>query len=231
MRTRSATIRSVAAIAFALALSGCDNTVIGPPQYISVAISPRPASIPAGTSVVFTGTVSNNLSLPQWSVLDASDTSTPGTLAAVGGDGTEVLYTAPATPPIYAVPPAGVIQGSVTLNAKVSDPTGTSIPVTADSITFVITAPSVTVGLNPLAAAVPLGGTVQFFGYAVGSLNNNLTWQVNGVTGGSLAAGTVNTAGTYVAPQSMPIGGNTVTVTIVSQADPTKTLSATVTLQ
>jgi hypothetical protein len=229
MRTRSTSVCLVA-IAFAVALSGCNNSVTGSPIYLDVTISPRPASVPVGATVVFTGTVSNNLSLPQWTFLDASEVNSPGTLAPVAGSPDSIRYTAPATPPIYSVTPTGVTQGTITLNVAVSDPPGTSIPTTGDSITMVITAPSVTVNLAPLTATVGLGQTEQFLGYAVGNINNTLLWQVNGVTGGSVATGTINTAGTYTAPQNVPMTGNTVTITIISQADPTKTASATVTL-
>jgi len=230
MTTRTTSI-CLAAIAFAIALSGCNNTITTPPAYLSVSISPRPASVPVGATVVFAGTVSNNLSIPQWTFLDASEVANPGVLASVAGSPDAIQYTAPLTPPIYSVTPTGVTQGAVTLNATLTDPAGTSIPISGDTITFVITAPSVTVNLAPLTASVALGGSEQFIGYAVGSLNNTLTWQVNGVTGGSAATtGTINSAGTFVAPQNMPMSGNTVTITIISQADPTKTASATVTL-
>ena len=230
MTTRTTSI-CLAAIAFAIALSGCNNTITTPPAYLSVSISPRPASVPVGATVVFAGTVSNNLSIPQWTFLDASEVANPGVLASVAGSPDAIQYTGPLTPPIYSVTPTGVTQGAVTLNATLTDPAGTSIPISGDTITFVITAPSVTVNLAPLTASVALGGSEQFIGYAVGSLNNTLTWQVNGVTGGSAATtGTINSAGTFVAPQNMPMSGNTVTITIISQADPTKTASATVTL-
>lgn len=231
MRTRSTAFCS-AGIAFAIALSGCNNSLVSSPVYLAVNISPRPAAIAVGTSVVFTGTVSNNLSLPQWSLLDAALANNPGSLSAVSGAPTEILYTAPATPPIYSQTPTGITQGTVTLNATVSDPVGTSTPVTSDAVTFVVTAPAVTVGLAPLTANVALGGNQQFLGYAVGNLNNAFTWQLsaNGIPSTSGTLGTINAGGTYVAPQNMPVSGSTVTVTITSQADPTKTMSATVTL-
>jgi hypothetical protein len=228
MSTRSASLGS-ACIAFAIALGGCNNTVMVSPVYLGVNISPRPASIPAGTSVVFTGTVSNNLSVPQWSILDATQASNPGTLSPSGST-TSILYTAPNTPPLYSQTATGITQGAVTLDVSVTAPAGTSIPTTSDSVTFVITTPSVSLSLAPLTAKVALGGTQQFFGYALGSVNNALTWQVNGATNGSLSLGTINAAGTYVAPPNMPMSGNTVTITIISQADPTKTMSAVVTL-
>jgi hypothetical protein len=219
-----------AVIASIAALGGCNNSVMLPPVYLSVAITPRLSAVPAGTTVVFAGAVSNNLSIPQWSILDAALASNAGTLTPISGSPNSILYTAPATPPIYSQTPTGITQGTVTVNVTVADPPGTSIPITPDSVSFVITAPAITMGLSPATANVALGATSQFFGYAVGNLNNAITWQINGVIGGSTATGTINSAGTYTAPMNLPMNGNTVTITVVSQADPNKTASAIVTL-
>lgn len=230
MKTRSRILCS-AAIAPAFALSACNNTIAGSPAYISVTISPRPTTLAVGGTMVLTGAVSNNLSLPQWSLLDASYSSNPGTLTPVSGSPNEILYTAPSTPPIYSQTPTGITQGTVTVDVTVTPPAGTSPPVSPDAISFVITAPSVSVALTPHTATDSLNGTLQLIGYAVGNVNNALTWQVNGVTGGSMSTGTINTSGTYIAPATMPMSGNTVTITIISQADPTKTASSVITLQ
>ena len=91
-----------------------------------VSISPRPLTVPVGGTQVFTGTVSNNLSLPQWSISAASSISSGssvGTLTAVPGSSNEILYTAPATPPIYSFS-AGVPQGRITPNATTTPPSG-----------------------------------------------------------------------------------------------------------
>jgi hypothetical protein len=220
-----------AAITSLAALLSCNNAATFSPIYLGVNISPRPGTIAVGTSAVFTGTVTNN-SVPQWSILDGALTNNPGTLTPVSGAPNQVLYTAPPLPPIYSASPTGITQGTVTLRAAVTDPPGTSTPTVPDSVSFVITAPSITTGLVPAAATVTLGSTQQFFGYAVGNVNNTLTWQLvaNGIPGGP-ALGTINTAGTYVAPSTMPATGNTVTVKVTSVADPNKTSSAVVTLQ
>lgn len=232
MKTRSRFLCS-AAIASTVALGACTNTAVESPVFLGVVISPRPTSIPVGGSVVFTGTVSNNLSLPSWSILDAALSSNVGTLTPVAGSHDSILYTAPATPPIYNSTLTGITQGTITLNAVVTDPPGSSEQVSNDAFTVVITAPSVTVNLTPLTATVPLSTTQQFFAYAVGNLNNTLTWQLsaNGIPSASGVLGTVNTAGTYVAPSAIPATGTSVTVTVISAADPTKTASATITLQ
>jgi hypothetical protein len=70
----------------------------------------------------------------------------------------------------------------------------------------------------------------QFTASVTGTTNTAVTWQVNGVTGGSAAAGTIDANGNYTAPGAVPAPAN-VTVSAVSQADVTKSGSATVTIQ
>jgi len=147
------------------------------------------------------------------------------------------LYTAPAVPPIVNYGGSNGVQGTVTINASVDYPSpGTLLGAVASATeTFVITAPSVVAGFITNAAIVPLGTTYKFQPYAVGAVNRGYILQVNGVTGGSMSTGTVVTdatnAGLYTAPAVMPMTGKTITVTVISQADPTKTADATVTLQ
>ena len=228
----SSTTLSSAAIAFAVALGGCNNQLTGNPPYLAVNITTRPASIPVGGTAVFTSIVSDVQSTPQWSILAAAATPNAGTITAQASPANSILYTAPATPPIYnSSAPGGYTQGTVTIVVSAAPPAGTSFKTATDSVSFFITAPTISVGLSPATANVALGATQQFFGYAAGSINNVLTWQVNGVAGGSAATGTISSpAGTYTAPLNLPMSGNTVTITVVSQADPTKTASAAVTL-
>ena len=54
-----------------------------------------------------------------------------------------------------------------------------------------------------------------------------VTWQVNNVTGGNSATGTISSNGVYTAPAAIPSAGS-VTVRAVSAADPTKSGTATV---
>jgi hypothetical protein len=238
----SSTFLRHAVLASSIGLLSCGgNGVFSSPLYLSVSITPRIVSIPVNQSITFTGAVSNNLSLPEWSLLDATDTGSnaiAGTLTAVPGSGTTVLYTAPPTPPIYASAP--ITQGTVTIQATTVPPPGSSLIPQPDAVTFFITASTVSVSLAPAAITVPLGTSVQFNGYEVGSANNALTWQVDGLTGGLISAGnpgpygivtTGSTGGYYTAPTAMPMSGNKVTVSVTSQADNTKSQTATVTLQ
>ena len=200
----------------------------------TVSVSPMPASIAAGTTQTFTATTTNSGGVPTtWSLI-ASGTSPGalGTLSATSGD--TITYTAPSTPPIYPVAMVGQPQGTVILTAQVN-PANTIVP-GFTTLQFIITAPSVSVGLAPATASVALGATEQFNGYAVGSVNPELTWQVDGVTGGSMSYGTVTQStvwpygGLYTAPTTMPMTGPTVTITMISQADSAKTQTALITL-
>jgi hypothetical protein len=79
--------------------------------------------------------------------------------------------------------------------------------------------------------------TQSFTATVTGSSNTAVTWQVNGVSGGNSANGHVSTTvlGTaneaiYLAPASVP-SPTSVSVTAISQADSTKSATATVTVQ
>ncbi len=76
------------------------------------------------------------------------------------------------------------------------------------------------------AAQTRLGATTQFTAAVTGTSNTAVTWQVNGISGGSTATGTITTAGLYTAPAALPTP-STVTVGAVSQAQ--TTVSGTVT--
>jgi len=95
----------------------------------------------------------------------------------------------------------------------------------------------VSVTISPTTATLATLATQPFTATVSGSTNTAVTWQVNGVSGGNSTAGLVSTTipGTsnealYLGPSAMPSPA-TVSVTAVSQADSTKSASATVTLQ
>lgn len=212
-----------------LALVSCGGNSSTALKNVTLSISPQPVSVPINSSVTFTSTVSSGINSPDWSLSSfaSADVGSPNT--QVGGS--TFVYTAPANPPIYTGAATNVTPGTVTVQAS-ADFTGYA------SATFVITAPSVTVALSPATVSLALGATQNFTGYAVGNVNNALTAQVNGVTGGGMATGTIAAIPnsvpygtyTYTAPTSMPMTGSTVTITVISQADPTKFAAATITL-
>ena len=85
---------------------------------------------------------------------------------------------------------------------------------------------TVSVSVVPASASVPAGLTQQFLATVTGAGNTNVTWQVNGVTGGNATAGTISTAGVYQAPSTVP--SSAVTVTAISDANGTTMGSAQV---
>ena len=90
--------------------------------------------------------------------------------------------------------------------------------------------PNVTVTIQPASASLFLGQTQAFQATVIGSTNTNVTWQVNGVMGGSTSTGTISSSGLFTAPAILPSSAG-VTVTAVSQANPKDSASVTVTLQ
>jgi hypothetical protein len=224
---------AIAVICSSLFLTSCleISHVSGPNA--TVAIQPQIKSISANAVQTFTTVTRDAPNDPIWSVNGNSTSGliTPGgTFVSTSSNRQSAIYTAPAVPPIYSAAQvsAGAVQGSVTLTAGI--PVGQYV---YDQIvateTFVIIGP-VSVGLSPSDVSVKVGNTEQFTAYVVGTINTALTWQVNSVAGGSMAFGSISPSGLYTAPTAIPMTGKSVTVTAVSQADPTESASSVVSL-
>jgi uncharacterized protein (DUF1800 family) len=67
------------------------------------------------------------------------------------------------------------------------------------------------------ASQIRLGGTAQFTATVTGATGTAVTWQVNGVSGGSAVTGTISSAGLYTTPSALP-SPNTVTISAVNPA-------------
>ena len=66
------------------------------------------------------------------------------------------------------------------------------------------------------AAQVRIGTPQQFTATITNSTATAITWQVNGITGGTTATGTISTAGLYTPPATVP-ATNTITITATVQ--------------
>jgi len=88
----------------------------------------------------------------------------------------------------------------------------------------------VAVLVAPATAMVRTGNQQVFTAMVTGALNLSVTWTVNGEAGGDPTIGTIAANGTYTAPLTLPTA-NTVTVMATSVEDPTRSSSATVTLE
>jgi hypothetical protein len=84
--------------------------------------------------------------------------------------------------------------------------------------------------ITPNSSTVALGSTQQFVATVTGTANTAVTWKVLGGAGCTGAAcGTISTGGLYTPPASVPTPP-TLSVTVTSVADPTKSASASVTI-
>jgi hypothetical protein len=202
---------------------GSGTTTLTFPNY-TLTVSPQPASVAAGGTVTFTATT--NSPTITWGLVNIAGTATiPPTNAGSPtsqSSGTTFVYTAPITPPIYGTN----IQTAGTVDVRAL------AGLTDVDTTFTITAPTITTGFYPpVSTSVALGSTLIVNAYAVGAVNNAITLQANGTTGGSSSVGTILApAGAlygeyiYTAPATMPVTGSAITLTAISQADPTQDL-------
>jgi hypothetical protein len=210
-----------------MAITSCGGGAkFSPPPSYTITVSPQPASIPVNGQVTFTATTNPPGGQAFLGIVDQGNGVNVGSFTSQTGG--SFTYTAPPTPP--ASYGAGVNPGSVAVRATL----GGSIT----EFNVVITAPSITTGFFPTSGTVALGKTLGISAYAIGSMNGAITMQVNGATGGSATYGTITPLPnvvyfgeyTYTAPSTMPMTSHTVTVTVISQADPTQSSSMTITL-
>jgi hypothetical protein len=85
------------------------------------------------------------------------------------------------------------------------------------SYSSTVSTTSVSIDISPISLSVPVGRSAPLTA-TVRSVNQVVTWQVNGVTGGDAIHGQITTGGIYTAPAAIPSPA-TVTVTAIAQAD------------
>ena len=179
---------------------------------VNITISPTTASVQTSATQQFTATVTGSTNAAvTWQVNNVTGgNTTVGTVSTAG------LYTAPA-----AVPNPAAVTVKAIAQADTTKSASATVTVTAVQ--------PISVTVSPATATVSTSATQQFTATVTGTTNTSVTWQVNGVTGGNSTVGTVTAAGLYTAPATVPSPAS-VTVTAVSQADTTKSGSATVTI-
>src|SRR5450755_7041 len=181
------------------------------PAAISVAVVPTSATLAIAESQPFGATVRNSSNTTVvWKVNGtASGNAIVGTITTAG------LYTAPA-----AVPKPATV--TVTAVSKADSTKSAAAAVT-------ITAPQTAVSISPASVSVQPGGAQQFTASVVNAVNTSVTWQVNGVPGGSSTAGTISASGLYTAPTAIPSPA-IVIVTAISQQNASAAANAGITI-
>lgn len=87
---------------------------------------------------------------------------------------------------------------------------------------------TVQVVLAPTLVTVTTGSTQQFTATVSNASNTAVTWQVNGVNGGSAATGTISATGLYTAPSSLTTSPTTFSVRAISVQNPSVSATAQV---
>jgi hypothetical protein len=187
-----------------------------PPAPVSVSVAPGTASLQTGASQSFTANVTNASNAAVTWQVDGVDggNATAGTISSSG------VYTAPAAVPS----PAAVTVTAV----SVADPTQSGAAL-ATITAAAPPPPPVSVSIAPGIASLQTGASQEFTATVTNTTNAMVTWQVNGVAGGSATVGVITTSGVYSAPSLVPSPA-TVTLTAVSAADPMRSGAAQVTI-
>jgi hypothetical protein len=197
-----------------LLLSSCGVTSQNPSPSpaIAVSVSPANVSVALGATQQFVATVTNTANLSvTWNVNGmAGGNSTVGTVSPGG------LYTAPQLLPQPA---------SITVQATSQADTTAS----GSAAVTIIAGSSEVVTIAPTTASVLLGGTQQFTAAVSNAANQSVNWNVNGISGGNSAVGTISSTGLFTAPQILSQPAS-VTVQAISQADSAASASAPVTI-
>ena len=200
---------------------------------VTVSVMPPIATLGTGQRATFSANVGNASDANvTWSVAGVPDGdltvgqicvhgSNPCVAPAGPGSGS-VDYLAPA-----AVPSSNPVMLAATSHADPSKSGAAVITITGAGGPVAVTV------TPPYAFLVPSSGsssTIQFFAGVTGSGNAAVTWSVASAVIGQgcvgSACGTVDSGGMYSAPSAAP-SPNAISVMATSQADPTKTGSAT----
>ncbi|MGA7854168.1 MAG: hypothetical protein WCA15_12655 [Candidatus Acidiferrales bacterium] len=187
-----------------------------------ILISPSTANVGLSRTQVFTASfcAANNTTIV-WDVNGiAGGNSANGTITVTGS--ATATYTAPADLP--ATNPAII---HATAGALVASASATIVS-------------SVTVNVSPSSASVATGQRVTLTPTVANTSDTTLTWTVNGIANGNTSAGQIcqhssnpcqspsapsSTSVDYLAPAAVP-SPNSITVTAISNADPSKSASA-----
>ena len=128
------------------------------------------------------------------------------TISTVAFNGTPAQIVSSSPNSLTTAVPSGGTTGLITL-------TGARGTVSTSS-NFTVVA---RVDVAPSLAQILPNRSAQFSANVLGTPNQNVTWAVNGVAGGSAAVGTISNTGLYLAPNIST--GLTVAITATSQAD------------
>jgi len=192
------------------AKSGSALVVVQSASSVSVSVKPMSAQVGSGGQLQFSATVTGSTNTAvAWSVSGSGCSGAAcGTITAGG------LYTAPATLPM---PPSVAVKATA-----MADPSASALA----AVTLVAAA---SVSVSPPSAQLKPGAQLQFTAKVTGSSSTLVIWSISGSGCSESACGSISASGLYTAPASAP-NPPIVAVTATLLSDPTKSGSATVTI-
>jgi len=216
---------------YAAARHNSDSVVVAPAGFLGSSVTSRPAQPGELIQIYATGLGPTTPTVPAGQlVATAAPLSDITQLhVTIGGAAATVQYAGIVWPGEYqinAVVPQ-LVDGDQPILAAIggaSSQSGISLPI-KNAITGTIS-----VTLTPNGSTIRCGATLALTVKVNNTTNQLVTWQVNGIAGGSAAVGTVSAAGVYTAPAILPSSA-AVLVTAISQQDNTAKASITINLQ
>ena len=203
---------------------------------ITVSVSPPTATLAATQHAMFAATVAGTPDATvAWAVNGIPNGNATVGQVCLNGFGACVAPGVPVSGSIFYFAPASTPgAGSVTLTAAShADPSRNA----SATIFFLGSPGGVSVVVSPAYAFIPPStstpSTQQFAAQVAGSGNTSVTWSVQSAVNGAGCAGTacglVAASGAYTAPSAAP-SPNAISVIAMSEADPTKFGSATISI-
>jgi len=216
---------------YAAARHNSDGVEVAPVGFLGSSVTSRPA-VPGETLQIYaTGLGPTTPAVPAGQLVAAPAPLTNLTQlhVTIGGVAAAVQYAGIVEPGVYQIDlmVPQLDDGDQPILATIggaSSQTGVFIPI-SNSVTG-----TVAVTLGPNGSNVRGGSTLTLAVKVNNTSNQLVTWQVNGITGGSAAVGTVSAAGIYTAPANLP-ASPTVQVTAISQQVTTARASVTINLE
>ena len=179
---------------------------------VSVSITPATVNVQPGGQTQFNAVVSGTSnSVVIWSL---TGTNCSGIMC--GQITNTGLYLAPTV-----APNPNVVTVTATALADLS--------ASANAAAIVGASSDITVTVSPSSSTVLIGQQQQFVAFVAGTTITGVTWHLVGPACGSSACGTINSAGVYTAPATLPSPAQ-VTVEATSIADPSRSGTAVVTV-
>jgi hypothetical protein len=186
-------------------------------RYAAVELTPGNGATYQARTLANTAAVStagpSAIAAPYWERLTRVGSTLTGYVSPDGATWTLLgQYTVPMTSQIYA----GL--------AVTSHAVGTLGTAVFDNVSVL------SMSVAPASVSLVLGASQQFAATVTNAANTAVTWQVNGVSGGSSATGTIDATGRYTAPATLSVSPTTFTVTAVSAQDLATSSAAQVTV-